>query len=113
MLRERASPQPAAFIEPCLPRLAYKCVRSVLQCLKPRTQDSVGIGKGRHPAYSVLSLADKLACEETDAICVAVLPRQRGHKSGPQHIAWQDVGHKRRRQKTPVDLPCKKAVRFV
>src|SRR6516225_2670988 len=63
------------------------------ECLDPSICCVVDIGKDSHPTkpwhsfnQNVESLAINLACENTDACCVAVRPRHRVYEIGPQQI---------------------------
>jgi hypothetical protein len=69
--------------------------RRLLQLIKPRRTCVAVIGKGCHQAkpwncfdQEVLSFAVSLGREDTDARCIALWPRQRGHQSRPEHIAY-------------------------
>jgi hypothetical protein len=66
-----------------------------LQCLKLRNVCVFDIGKDCHQAkpwhcfdQDVLPFAVVFTRENADASCIAFWPRQRGHQSGPQHVAY-------------------------
>jgi len=70
-------------------------VRRLLQGVKLRSACEVDINEKRHQAkpwhcfdQDVLSFTVSLECEETDARCIALWPRQRGHQARPEHIAY-------------------------
>jgi hypothetical protein len=52
----------------------------------------------------VLSFAVSLGHEDTDARCIALWPRQRGHQSRPEHIATGEPGPERPRNRAAAGI---------